>query len=144
MFDEFLRVVGVPELAEAPRFATGRARSGHRAELRAEVEDRMRRFTSAELIQKLNDAGVPAGPILTIDQVFADPQVEHLGMAQTVDSDRYGELRVVRSPVNLSRTPAALRRAAPVPGGDTATVLEEYGFTAEEITRVQDSALPQR
>jgi len=89
----------------------------------------MRQFTSAELIQKLNDAGVPAGPILTIDQVFADPQVEHLGMAQTVTSERYGPLRLVRSPVNLSRTPAALRRAAPVPGGDTLSVLEERGLT---------------
>jgi crotonobetainyl-CoA:carnitine CoA-transferase CaiB-like acyl-CoA transferase len=130
MFKDFLRVVGAEELAEDPRFATARARSSHRAELRAEVEDRMRQFTSAELIQKLNDAGVPAGPILTIDQVFADPQVEHLGMAQPVESERYGTLRVVRSPVTFSRTPASVRSAAPAPGGDTESVLEEFGVTA--------------
>jgi len=139
MFRDFLRVVGAEELADDPRFATSHARSGHRAELRAEVEDRMRQFTSAELIERLNTAGVPAGPILTIDQVFADPQVEFLQMAQTVMSARYGALRVVRSPVNLSRTPARLRSAAPVPGGDTAEVLEEHGFTQAEIAELQQS-----
>jgi formyl-CoA transferase len=139
MFRDFLRVVEAEELADDPRFATSQARSGHRAELRAEVEDRMRQFTSAELIQRLNAAGVPAGPILTIDQVFADPQVEFLEMAQTVMSARYGALRVVRSPVNLSRTPAQLRSAAPVPGRDTAEVLEEHGFTQAEIAELQQS-----
>jgi crotonobetainyl-CoA:carnitine CoA-transferase CaiB-like acyl-CoA transferase len=138
MFRDFLRVVDAEQLAEDPRFATSRARSVHRAELRAEVEDRMRQFTSSELIQKLNDAGVPAGPILTIDQVFEDPQVKHLGMAQTVTSERYGALRVVRSPVNLSRTPASLRRAAPMPGGDTLSVLEEHGLSPAEIGSVED------
>jgi formyl-CoA transferase len=137
MFKDFLDVVGASELADDERFATARARSLHRAELRAEVEDRMRQFTCAELIQKLNDAGVPAGPILTIDQVFADPQVQYLGMAQPVDSERYGELRLVRMPVTLSRTPAALRRAAPEPGADTEKVLEEHGFTHSEIEALQ-------
>jgi formyl-CoA transferase len=139
MFKDFLDVVGASELAADERFATGRARSLHRAELRADVEDRMRQFTCAELIQKLNDAGVPAGPILTIDQVFADPQVEFLGMAQPVDSERYGELRLVRMPVTLSRTPAALRRAAPESGADTEKVLEEHGFTPSEIDALQRS-----
>jgi crotonobetainyl-CoA:carnitine CoA-transferase CaiB-like acyl-CoA transferase len=139
MFIDFLRVVQAPELAEDPRFSTARARATHRAELRAEVEGRMRRFTSAELIQQLNAAGIPAGPILTIDQVFADPQVQHLEMAQGVESDRYGPLRVVRSPVNLSRTPASLRRAAPRPGGDTRDVLEAFGFTSASIEELERS-----
>jgi formyl-CoA transferase len=139
MFKDFVDVVGASELADDERFATARARSLHRAELRTEVEDRMRQYTCAELIQKLNDAGVPAGPILTIDQVFADPQVQYLGMAQPVDSDRYGELRLVRMPVTLSRTPAALRHAAPEPGADTETVLEEHGFTQAEIDALQRS-----
>jgi crotonobetainyl-CoA:carnitine CoA-transferase CaiB-like acyl-CoA transferase len=143
MFVDFLGVVGAPELADDPRFATSPSRAMHRAELRAEVEDRMRQFSSAELIEKLNAAGIPAGPILTIDKVFADPQVKHLGMAQSVDSERFGPLRVVRSPVNLSRTPASLRRAAPTPAGDTREVLEEAGFSAEEIAALEEShAIP--
>jgi crotonobetainyl-CoA:carnitine CoA-transferase CaiB-like acyl-CoA transferase len=143
MFVDFLRVVGALELADDPRFSTSPGRASHRAELRAEVEDRMRQFTSAELIEKLNAAGIPAGPILTIDKVFADPQVEHLHMAQSVDSERFGPLRVVRSPVNLSRTPASLRSAAPTPGGDTREVLEEFGFSASDIAALEQShAIP--
>jgi formyl-CoA transferase len=137
MFRDFLRVVGADELAEDPRFATARARAVNRAELRALVEDKMRRFTRAELIERLNAAGVPCGPILTVDQVFADPQVQHLGMAQTVVSDRFGPLRLVRAPMRLSRTSSALRSAAPTPGGDTEAVLTELGLSEDEIAALE-------
>jgi formyl-CoA transferase len=139
MFRDFLQVVGAPELADDPRFATARARASHRAELRAEVEPRLREFTAADLIERLNQAGVPSGPILTIDQVFADPQVAHLQMAQPVHSDRFGELQLVRMPVSLSRTPTSLRRAAPDPGGDTAEVLGEHGLSARDIAVLDES-----
>jgi len=137
MFRDFLRVVGAEHLAEDARFATSQARAGHRDELRAEVEDRMRQFTCADLIERLNGVGVPAGPILTIDRTFADPQVEHLGLAQTIQSERYGSLRLVRAPMRLSRTSTSLRRAAPSPGGDTAAVLSEYGYGPDEIAALE-------
>jgi crotonobetainyl-CoA:carnitine CoA-transferase CaiB-like acyl-CoA transferase len=133
MVRDFLKVVGAEELMDDERFATSRARARHREELRAEVEDKMRQMTCAELIEKLTAVGVPAGPILTIDQTFADPQVVHLGMAQTVESPQHGPLKLVRSPTRLSRTSTSLRRAAPVPGGDTEVVLGELGYSAEEI-----------
>jgi formyl-CoA transferase len=85
----------------------------------------------------LNAVGVPSGPILSIDQVFANPQVEHLAMAQTVESPHLGKLTIVRSPTRLSRTPTALRRAAPRPGGDTDEVLKEYGYTPAEISAMR-------
>jgi crotonobetainyl-CoA:carnitine CoA-transferase CaiB-like acyl-CoA transferase len=137
MFRDFLKVVGAEELIEDERFATPRARARHRAELRAGVEDKMRQMTCAELIERLTEVGVPCGPILTIDQTFADPQVEHLGMAQTVESELYGPLRLVRSPTRLSRTSTSLRRAAPAPGGDTEVVLRELGYSPEEIAGLQ-------
>jgi len=139
MFRDFLRVVGAEHLADDERFATSRARAGHRDELRAEVEGKMRQFTRAELIERLNDAGVPAGPILSIDQVFSDPQVEHLGLAETVQSDLFGPLRLVRAPMRLSRTSTSLRRAAPTPGGDTVAVLREFGYGQEEIAALEKS-----
>src|SRR5215831_7554638 len=82
----FLKVIGAEELDNDARFNTARGRAVHREELRAIVKDKTSQFTMDELIESMNAAGVPCGPILTIDQVFANPQVQHLGMAQTVHS----------------------------------------------------------
>jgi formyl-CoA transferase len=109
------------------------------AELRALVEDKLRAETCAHWIEALNAVGVPCGPVLSIDQVFEDPQVQHLRMAQDVESPRYGSLTLVRSPVRLSRTSTSLRSAAPVPGADTAAVLAEYGYSPDEIAALEAS-----
>jgi crotonobetainyl-CoA:carnitine CoA-transferase CaiB-like acyl-CoA transferase len=137
MFNDFLKMLGAEDIAKDERFATDRSRARHRLELRALVEEKTRTFRSEELIEALNAVGVPSGPILSIDQVFANPQVQHLAMAQTVESPRLGKLTIVRSPTRLSRTPTALRRAAPIPGGDTDEVLKEYGYTAAEIAAMR-------
>jgi len=141
MLKDFLTVVGRPELFDDLRFATGaaRAKPENRQAFRDEVEPNMRKMTTAEVVEKLNDVGVPSGPIYTIDQTFAEPQVQHLKMAQTVQSDRYGPLDIVRSPTNLSRTPTTLRRAAPAPGQHTEEVLRERGFSSDEIAALTDS-----
>jgi crotonobetainyl-CoA:carnitine CoA-transferase CaiB-like acyl-CoA transferase len=137
MFNDFLKVIGAEDLAKDKRFATNRSRARHRLELRALVEDKTRTFTSEELIEALNAVGVPSGPILTIDQVFANPQVQHLAMAETVESPGLGKLTLVRSPTRLSRTPTALRRAAPMPGGETDEVLKDYGYSSAEISAMR-------
>jgi len=133
MFRDFLRVIDAEEVAQDERFQTPRGRGSHRAELRALVEDKLRAQTCAHWIEALNAVGVPCGPVLSIDQVFADPQVQYLRLAQQVESPRYGPLTLVRSPVRLSRTSTSLRNAAPLPGGDTAAVLGEYGYSPDEI-----------
>jgi formyl-CoA transferase len=127
-FRDFVREIGMPELLEDERFKDRGARRRNRELLRSLFEDRIREWNTDELVQKLNDAGVPAGPILTIDQMFADPQVEHLGMGTAIDSEAYGKVPVVRSPFNLTRTPATVRTVAPVPGEHTREVLREYGY----------------
>jgi crotonobetainyl-CoA:carnitine CoA-transferase CaiB-like acyl-CoA transferase len=137
MFHDLLRVIGAEEIAQDERFRTPKNRAAHRAEFRELVEARLRAETSDHWIEALNAAGVPCGPVLSIDQVFADAQVQHLAMAQDVDSPRYGPLTLVRSPVRLSRTPAALRSAAPTPGGDTSVVLAEYGYSPDEIAALE-------
>jgi crotonobetainyl-CoA:carnitine CoA-transferase CaiB-like acyl-CoA transferase len=139
MFGAFLKVIGAEDLLQDERFGTRKARGSHRPELRALVEDKTRTWERDALIEALNAAGVPSGPILTIDQVFANPQVQHLGLAQTVESERLGKLTLVRSPVRLSRTSTALRRAAPVPGGETDEVLKEHGYTPAEIAELRGS-----
>jgi formyl-CoA transferase len=135
MWRDFLKVVGAEELGDDERFTTPKGRSTHRPELREKVEDKLRQRDSAEWVALFSDAGVPCGPILTIDQVFADPQVQHLQMAQTIESQQSGPLQIVRSPTRLSRTPTALRRAAPKPGSSTEEVLLNMATAATEIAR---------
>ena len=139
MFLDFLRVIGAEELAQDERFSTRKSRGSHRPELRALVEEKTRTWECEPLIEALNAVGVPCGPILTIDKVFANPQVQHLALAQTVQSERHGPLKLVRSPVRLSRTSTALRRAAPVAGADTDVVMKEYGYTPQEIAAFKAS-----
>jgi crotonobetainyl-CoA:carnitine CoA-transferase CaiB-like acyl-CoA transferase len=133
MWTSFLDAIGAPELAEDPRFKDLASRTRNKDELRRICEEKMRLQPSTYWIERLNAAGVPAGPILTVDQTFADPQVRHLRMAGEVDAGPRGRLRIVRSPLNMSRTPPSLRRAAPLGGQDTDEVLREHGYDQATI-----------
>ena len=80
---------------------------------------------------------MPCGPIYSIDQVFADPQVEHLGMAQAVKTKDKSKLRMVGQPMSLSRTPSRLVAPPPELGEHTDAVLKEFGFSAKEIAALR-------
>jgi crotonobetainyl-CoA:carnitine CoA-transferase CaiB-like acyl-CoA transferase len=141
-FTNFMTAIGLPELAEDERFRSRRTRAANRPVLRDICEAKTREFGSEELIEKLNDAGVPSGPILAIDEVFANPQVRHLGMAAEVESPR-GKLNLVRSAFNLSRTPPTVRTAAPATGANTREILQELGLNASEIDAlVEEGVVP--
>ena len=92
------------------------------------------RESSAHWVELLNEAGVPCGPIYSVDQTFADPQVRHLDMTKPVSHPVLGEVHVVDHALNLSRTPPAkMRRATPEAGEHTEEVLLEAGYSAAEI-----------
>ena len=93
--------------------------------------------TSQQWIDALNDAGVPSGPIYAIDEMFADPQVEHVGMAKSVQHPELGEVKVLKNAVNLSSTPDIDYRPTPERGEHTDTVLAEFGFGIEEIEQLR-------
>jgi formyl-CoA transferase len=82
----------------------------------------------------LNKAGVPCGPINRMDEVFADPQVQHLGMAASVQHETLGEIEVVNQPVKLSRTPSRMAHPTPEKGEHTEEVLREYGYDDQSIS----------
>jgi crotonobetainyl-CoA:carnitine CoA-transferase CaiB-like acyl-CoA transferase len=137
IWERCCKALGRPELVDNPNYKTAQTRSKHRDALNEELSALTRQRTSAEWIQILNDAGVPCGPIYTIDQVFADPQVQHLGIAQGVKRKDKSVIKLVGQPVTLSRTPNKLVVHPPAVGEHTDQVLKEFGFKAKEIAALR-------
>ena len=133
LYERLCKALGAPELFTHPDFSEYRLRSKNRLALNAEIEKHTIKRTSAEWIEHLNQAGVPCGPIYTIDKMFADPQVQTLGMAQPLVHPQLGRQDVVGQGVNLSRTPAQMRRHAPDSGEHTREILEQSGYDAAAI-----------
>jgi crotonobetainyl-CoA:carnitine CoA-transferase CaiB-like acyl-CoA transferase len=134
MFDRLCNALSAPAMHSDPRFSSDQLRLANRGALNEAIGAITRTRTSAEWMKALDDAGgVPCGPIYRIDEVFADPQVKHLRMAQEVHHPKMGPIGLVGQPVTLSRTPSHLRTAAPDQGDHTAMILAELGYTTERI-----------
>ena len=128
MWTRLCKAIGAEPLLDDAEFKTDAGRSKHRARLNQELATITAMRRSADWMRLLNSAGVPCGPIYSIDQVFADEQVRHLGIAQTVSHPTLGEIELVGQPVHLSRTPSELRTAAPEKGEHTDAILREFGY----------------
>ncbi len=137
LLEAFCTAIGLPDLPQDPRFTTAADRSRHRGELNALVAERLRTRTTAEWVDELNAAGVPCGPVYRMDEVFGDPQVEHLAMTAPVDHPALGELSLIRNAVRMSDAGPTVRHATPDPGDDTDAVLDELGFTADEVAELR-------
>jgi formyl-CoA transferase len=142
IWERLCKALGAADMLEKPEYATGAARSNNRDALNAEIDSYTQRRTSAQWIGRLNEAGVPCGPIYSIDQMFADPQVKHLAMAQPVRTRAKGNakpLTLVGQPMMLSRTPSRLVARPPAIGEHTDAVLKEFGFKPKEIAALRQA-----
>jgi len=133
IWERFAHAVDASHLLQREEYATAAARSKNRDALNAEIDQITARKSSAEWLEELNKAGVPCGPIYSIDQMFADPQVKHLGLAQPVPTQDGRPLTVVGQPFSLSRTPSRMAAPPPDVGEHTGEVLKEFGFSTQEI-----------
>jgi formyl-CoA transferase len=133
MFRRLAGALGAPRLAAEPDYADDKHRLKNRDKLNAAIEEITKTKSSADWIEILNRAGVPSGPIYRMNEVFADPQVKHLGIAQAVEHPTLGHLELVGQAVTLSRTPSKLETASPERGAHTDTVLRELGYDADAI-----------
>ena len=128
IFACFCQTLDLNHLLDDPRFADDASRSTNRVALNQAISDVTVQYPSAELIEMLNKAGVPCGPINRMDEVFADAQVRHLGMAAAVQHGVLGKIEVVNQAVKLGRTPSRIARPTPEKGEHTEEVLREYGY----------------
>ena len=138
IWQRFAEAIGAPDLPNRPEYATAPDRSKNRKALNAEINKYTEKKSSETWVKEFNAAGVPCGPIYAIDQVFADAQVQHLGMAQHVPNDENRHIQLVGQPVTLSRTPSKMAARPPEFGEHTEEVLAEFGFAADEIKELRE------
>jgi len=136
-FARFCEAAERPDWLEDERFAGARRRTENRAALNAAIAEETRKRPAAWWVERLEAAGIPCGPILTIDQMFADPQVQHLGMATPVDHPRLGQTAMVATPINMAGLETGVRQVAPLAPADTDAVLAEIGYKPDEIAAMR-------
>ncbi|MCQ9165901.1 CaiB/BaiF CoA-transferase family protein [Arthrobacter sp. STN4] len=134
-------LLGDPELAGHPDYATGKLRNVNRAALKLVLEGLLAHRTAAEWLPLLRGAAIPAGPIYNYEQAFADPQVRALDMVQTVRRTDGSELPLVRGPISVNRQAPRIRKAPPALGGDTLAVLDRLGLSAEQVAGLVDAGI---
>ncbi|QGP91625.1 Acetyl-CoA:oxalate CoA-transferase [Neomoorella glycerini] len=133
LWEKFCQAIGKEELVHDPRFESNRLRTENIAELEPILFEVFRQKTTAEWIEIIETAGIPCGPINTVDKVVNDPQVRAREMVVEIDHPVAGKQLIHGVPVKLSDTPGRVRQPAPVLGQHTREVLQKYGLTAEEI-----------
>ena len=142
MFIKLVTAIGLPELAEDPRFKLLKTRGQNRPALNAAIAARTKQEPTADWIELLNKAGVPCGSIKNVKETMEDPQVVHLGMAKTIQHPNLGEISVVNHPVIMSRSKREVFTAAPDRGEHNKEVYAEFGISAAEVeSLLQDGAV---
>ena len=139
IWERCTEAIGAPDLPTRPEYATAPARSKNRDALNAEINALTEKKSTDTWVRELNAAGVPCGPIYSVDQVFGDAQVRHLGIAQDVPNAENRHIRLVGQPVTLSRTPSKMAARPPEFGEQTEEVLAEFGFSADEIAKLRQA-----
>ena len=134
LWERFCKAAGAADLLTVPEFVNPALRAKNRPALNARLAEIMKAHTNEVWVKLMDKAGVPCGPINTIDKVFADPQVQHLGIAKSVDHPKYGAQKVVGQPIHLSRYPQPEKLGhTPDPGEHTDEVLKGLGYDAAAI-----------
>lgn len=143
LWERMCEALDADTLLADPQYRSGRDRAAKNAQLTEALNALFANFSTQELVQKLNAAGVPCGPVNNIGEGFEDEQVKYLKMARPAAHPELGEVNLIRSPINLSGfpQPEAFDHAAPDPGQDSENVLKEAGYSAERIAQFKDAGV---
>lgn len=137
LWEVFCRVAGREDWLEKPEWKTAAGRTQDRAAVNAAIAEVTRQQPSEYWILKLEEAGIPCGPINDIREVFEDPQVQHLGMVWQIPHETLGQAGVVRTPINIQGHSPGIRRGVPGLGEHSDEILAEAGLGAEEIAKLR-------
>ncbi len=137
LWGRFCETIGRLDWMRIPEWQNQKGRSDDRAAINAAIAEETSRQPSAHWIELFEEAGIPCGPINTIDKVFADPQVQHVAIARPVRHPRLGEEMLVASPLNITGFNKDIRTPTPERGADTESILRAYGYGDEEIEEMR-------
>ena len=137
LYVRLCKALGVEQLIDDPRFIGQNERSANRDILNEILGEHIRQYTSQQIIDLLAEIGVPCGPIYTVDQTFADPQVQTLQMAPEFNHAALGPMRLLGQSINMSRTPEHIDRATPELGEHTDEIMQELGYSDGQITQLK-------
>jgi len=141
MWSRLCDVLDAYDLLTDANYASEELRYKHRDSLNAKLNSYFKKNKTSVWISLLNNAGIPCGSINTIDEVFMDPQVEHLGMAKTVSHASLGDIELLNNPIEMSEAPVVEYTSSPDRGEHTHRVLEEYGYSKREIKDLERSGI---
>lgn len=139
LWTKFCNAIGRAHWIETPAWSTREGRSRNRADINAAIAEVTITRRSGDWIELFEATGIPCGPINTIDEVFADPQVRHLDMVREATHERLGRQHLVGSPINISGYADEVRRPTPNPGTDTDAILADLGLATDDIDRLRAS-----
>jgi formyl-CoA transferase len=141
MWKKLCNLLGREDLINDDKFKDNPRRAQNRKELNQLLNEAFSKRASDEWIAELNQAGVPCGPIYTMDRVFADPQVQHLGVAAEVAHKKLGKYKVLAQAAKLSRTPSTIAAATPEVGEHTEEILKELKYSENEIAALRSKGV---
>jgi formyl-CoA transferase len=141
IWERFCDILEAPQWVTDPRYKDKPSRSVNRDALNAEINERLAKQDRAYWIERLNDGGVACGLINSMDEVFNEPQVQHLKMVKDVVSVHQGPQRLVGQPVQLERTPSTIARAAPRRGEHSVEILGELGLDAQTLAQLKSKGV---
>ncbi|NQV55027.1 MAG: CoA transferase [Rhodospirillales bacterium] len=136
MWGKFCTAMGLEGIKADEQFSTPHTRRDNRDRLDKLIEEKTLQKTTGEWVKSLNDARIPCGPIYQMDEVFADEQVKHLGVAQMMHSKVRGDIEIIGQPVHLTKTPSRIAAPTPEMGEHTESILKEIGLSADEIAEL--------